>query len=242
MAMKLFPAFLAIYFLLTRKFRALTAMCVTFAVMQVAALAVFGEKAFVEFVTLALPEIHEWRSTIGNVSISGFWSKLFDKGTHAPDLVELIHWPELARYGSAISVLVVLLIFSKARVRPDDGCLFGLTVTTILLITPSTWAHSQILLIPSIAILARAFPGPSVEAWTLRLCAMAIWMQDPVAFHVRISPLLSDDRAYRPIGSATYGSFGLYAMFGIFILGCLSLSKPVNASTVSAEVLSRARG
>jgi Glycosyltransferase family 87 len=229
-AIKLFPGFLVIYFLITRRFRALAAMGVIFASLQIASLAVFGNKAFLEFINLALPEIQEWRGAHNNVSIYGIWARLFDKGSYADSVFELTHWPELAQHGYVASALIVLCIYLisvwKARIRDDDGRLLGLSLTTMLLLAPITWVHSQILLIPSIAVLARVFPGPNAAAWALRLASVAIWIDASYFVHYRLTPLIWGDRLYRPIATVMYASIDSYAMLAVFALGCLSVCRP----------------
>ncbi len=238
-AIKLFPGFLAIYFLFTRRFRALAAMGVTFAMLQIASLSVFGRQAFIEYVNVAVPEVREWRGAHNNVSIYGIWSKLFDKGSYAGNVIEFTHRPELARYGSAASALIVLGLFLilvwNARSRADDGRLFGLSITTMLLLSPVTWVHSQTLLIPSIAVLACVYPGPSLAAWALRLAAIAIWIEASYFFHHRITHFFWDDLLYRPIANVTYASINCYAMLVLFVLGCLSLRQPADTSPVTFE-------
>jgi alpha-1,2-mannosyltransferase len=229
-AMKLFPGFLGIYFLVTKRYRSAAATALTFAALQVAAAAVFGMEAFTEFVKRALPEVRQYRGTFPAVSVHGLWWKLFDKGSYASEFIELCHWPALARWGAAGSTLIVLAVYLtsawKARAHDDDGRLFGLSVTTMLLVAPSSWIHSQILLVIPVAVLAWALPGPGLAAWMFRAAVILIWLPTRFILQYKLGPLVSGDGLCRPVETVTYLSINLYAMVALFALGCLSLRPP----------------
>ncbi len=226
-AMKLFPGFLVVPFLLTKRYRGAAAAAAAFAALNGAAAAEFGAGAFAEFVTRALPEVREYRGTYSDVSVAGVWAKLFDKGGYATEFVELAHRPALARWGMVGSTLAVLAAYAAAwwTARPavDPGRLFGLSVTTMLLVAPSSWIHSQILLVIPVAVLARALPGAGPGAWVLRAAVVLMWLPTRYVLQPKIGPLVSGDGLFRPVETATYLSLNLYAMAALFALGCLTL-------------------
>jgi hypothetical protein len=230
-AIKLFPGFMGVYFLVTKRYRSAAVAALTFTALQVVATAVFGTAAFTEFVERALPEINEYRGMFADVSVHSLWWKLFDEGFYGGrEFVELCHWPALARYGAAGSTLVVLAMYfatvTKARLEVDDGRLFGLSITTMLLVGPSSWISTQLLLVISIAVLARALPGPGLAAWIFRAAVVLIWLPTHFILHYKLGPIISADGLYRPVESVTYLSVNFYAMVVLFALGCLSLRWP----------------
>src|SRR5262249_50542677 len=94
-AIKLFPAFLLVYFVFARRWRAVAATIASAVLLYVAAALVFGSRDVIAYFREVVPEVNTWRSAWLNCSLAGYWSRLFDVsdvGTR-----ELFHAPLLAR-------------------------------------------------------------------------------------------------------------------------------------------------
>ena len=154
-ASKLFPAFLLVYFLATRRWRAVIATLTTIVLLHVAALLVLGSGDLWNYFVHVVPQVRNWQSAWLNCSIAGFWSRLFDVtdvGTrpwfHAPLLSRLL----IRASCGALTAAVAWHAWRARSVRQHDLA-FAAVVIAMLLASPLTWDHSLLLLILPIAIL-----------------------------------------------------------------------------------------
>src|SRR5262249_28508232 len=113
-AIKLFPAYLLVYFAARRRGRALIAFAASFAVLNFATIAVLGWEPYQDYVRIVLPTQEKFRSYGFNMALSGFWYKLFDPFGEPGRIIPLWPSPAIARSGTvlsdlAVTVLVVLL-------------------------------------------------------------------------------------------------------------------------------------
>jgi Glycosyltransferase family 87 len=152
---KLFPAFLLVYFVCTRRWRAVLAAGGTMALLHATAVLAFGSRDVLTYFQQVIPEVNTWRSAWLNCSLAGFWSRLFDVtdvGTR-----ELFHAPPLARiltYAScgALTAAVARSAW-RAKSREQRDLAFAAAVVAMLLVSPVTWDHSLLLLLVPVAIL-----------------------------------------------------------------------------------------
>lgn len=154
-ASKLFPAFLLVYFLATRRWQAVIATLTTIVLLHVAALFVLGTGDLWNYFVHVVPEVRNWQSAWLNCSIAGFWSRLFDVtdvGTrpwfHAPLLSRL-----LIRASCGALTAAVAWHAWRARSARQHDLAFAAVLIAMLLASPLTWDHSLLLLILPIAIL-----------------------------------------------------------------------------------------
>jgi len=154
-AVKLFPAFLLVYFVCTRQWRTVLAAIATLLVLHAAAVLTLGSRDALAYFRDVVPEVNRWRSAALNCSLPGYWSRLFD----ASDLGtgEVFHAPVLARALTYITcgLLTGAVGWSawRAESRERRDLAFAAAVVAMLLVSPVTWDHSLLLLLLPVAIL-----------------------------------------------------------------------------------------
>jgi hypothetical protein len=151
---KLFPAFLLVYFLGTRRWLAVAAALATMALLHAAAVLVFGWHDVLYYFQHVVPEVGTWRSAWLNCSLAGFWSRLFD--VTDPGTREWFHSPQLARLLTlASSAALTVLVFWRswwAQRGAERDLAFAAATIAMLLVSPVTWDHSLLLLLLPVAI------------------------------------------------------------------------------------------
>ncbi len=185
-ALKLFPGFLFLYFVLWRQWRTVGAGIVTVAVLTALTAAIFGVDTYHSYVRDALPEAARFRNGWNNASLLGFWSKLFDEG--AGQVVPLWYSPWLAWAGTLTCSAAVAALTARAiwRVRSQAECgtAFGLCVIAMLLLSPVTWEHYFVLLfLPAIILWARLRPW-SHDWWMFAGIVTLLWLPPMAYWHL----------------------------------------------------------
>jgi hypothetical protein len=159
-AVKLFPAYLVVWFAARGRWRALLGATVAFLALNLATAAVLGCATYSDYLHVVLPYMRVFPTLGYNFSLAGFWNKLFDPAGEGGVVVPLWHSPALARYGTLISDILVTAIAAglSYRARSPAGCdlAFGTVVTAMLLVSPVTWDISMILLLVPLALVARS--------------------------------------------------------------------------------------
>jgi Glycosyltransferase family 87 len=153
-AMKLYPAFLLLYFAWTRRWRVVAVASTVFLVVHVAAVLVFGSRDVLEYIQQIVPEVNTWSSAWLNCSVAGFWYRLFDVtdvGTR-----ELWHAPQLARIFTFLTCGAIAAAVGwgawRAQHRAQRDLAFAACVVGMLLVSPITWDHSLLMLIVPVCI------------------------------------------------------------------------------------------
>ncbi len=162
-AIKLFPAYLVIYFSARGCLRALLSAALTFATLTIVTIAILGLDPYCDYVQVVLPAQTRFRSLSYNCAIAGFWYKLFDPVGESGLVIPLWSCPALARFGTLLSDLAITVIVGavayQARTRSQQDLAFAAVVTAMLLVSPVTWDNSLPLLLMPIAVLARMPAG-----------------------------------------------------------------------------------
>src|SRR5262249_39739644 len=109
-AVKLFPAYLGVFFAARGRWRALVAAAASFAVLNLATAAVLGRKTYDDYLHIVLPYMRVFPTLGFNFSIAGFWNKLFDPAGEGGVVVPLWHSPAIARCGILLSDVVVTAV------------------------------------------------------------------------------------------------------------------------------------
>jgi hypothetical protein len=155
-SLKLSPALFLIWFLVRRRWAALTWGLGIFTTLHLLALAVLGPEAFREYLTIVLPSLGKYRGEWQNLSIGGFWNRLFDPGDYLENVVPLVRLPIVARIGTAGTALALFTWFAlrarwasdatdlSATAETDRAFLVG--IATMMLISPLTWPTDCVLL------------------------------------------------------------------------------------------------
>jgi hypothetical protein len=238
-AIKLFPGFLFLFFLLRRQWRVLISGAVSFILLTVLTAAVLGWEAYAAYLKEGLPEAADYRSAWGNLSLPGVWFKLFDPLTERRQVEPIWRSPILARAGTLVScaILVTLLVRFTLRVRSrtDEDRAFGLAVTAMLIVSPLTWEHYLPLLLIPLAMVWINLPpkGATWRHWLFVGLVVSLWtstdqLADPFL------PGLYLKNVATPVHTVTLLSLKCYTLLGLFAFGALAGRR---GTLVSAEGL-----
>jgi hypothetical protein len=164
-ALKLFPAFLAVYFLARREWKVLKVAAATFLALALLTAAVLGTEVYRTYLGEVLPRTAErYRSAWFNLSLAGFWARLFDpqagdRGMHVTPLLLSRPLAHAAFAASAVAVAaVVAFCAARARSRSAADLAFGVALVGMLLVSPITWEHYLLLLPLPLAVLWKRLP------------------------------------------------------------------------------------
>lgn len=154
-AVKLFPGFLFLYFMLKGKWRAVVAGGLTFVAAIGLTLAILGPQAFEDYVKYAMPEVGKYRRTWANASLDGFWIRLLS--AESDRTIPLVAGRVLPRVAYAVSAAIVVgvtsLVVRRSRTKESNDLAFGLQLVAMLLVSPITWDHYFLLLtLPTILV------------------------------------------------------------------------------------------
>lgn len=246
-AIKLFPGFIFVYFLLRREWRAVRTGLIVLAGTTVLTAHILGPDAYRSYFLEVLPRTCHWRSEWSNLSLSGIWFKLFGAAVQgAPmEIQPLVHAPALALVGVCITLLVVTAILAlRARqLRPEQDwdLLYALTMIGMLLVSPITWDHYLLLLVLPVAVLWQRLPrgGIGREAVVLLLAVLSIkvWL---VVEHglILLDAAHLANNSHRwlvtPLETVTALSVPCYALVGLFVLTLRAGGRVQNEPEASA--------
>jgi alpha-1,2-mannosyltransferase len=164
-AIKLFPAYLLVYFSCRRNGRALLGMFAGALAMILMAWLLFGEAPYVEYFNDVLPRVESWRLAGLNASWHGFWLRLM--APPGSRFVAFLPAPAvgnvLALTGSAVVSAVAAYVTWRAGTMSEQSRAWAACVAGMLLCSPITWDHYFVLLLL-----------PWIEAW---LASRACWRQ-----------------------------------------------------------------
>jgi hypothetical protein len=158
-AIKVFPAFLCLYFVVKRQWMHLFAAAAAAVLCNGVAGLVLGWDCFGAYVSEVLPQVDTFRDWWGNISLAGFWSRLL----HAPSrhVEPLLDHPALAQlmyFGSALIVTAVAAWKAhRAQSTADEDLAFSTLVVTMLLVSPIAWSHYAVMLALPIAVAWKHF-------------------------------------------------------------------------------------
>ena len=153
-AIKIFPVFLFLYFLVRRRWAALYVAIGASIAIALVTMTVFGTQIYGEYLTDVYPRFAWFKNSWPNASIAGYWYRLFDT---APDVQRvyyqtrpLIFAPNLALGATLLSGLALLLALvsaaRKANTAGEVDTTFALAIVVMLLLSPITWPHHLLLL------------------------------------------------------------------------------------------------
>lgn len=223
-AVKLFPAFLLLYFALRRQWRGVLAGVTTLLALTLATVVVLGTQTYRDYIAVVLPAIGEYRCSWINGSIVGFWHRLF-VGSANEQVVPLVAAPVLAWVLTAISALglvgVAVRVAGRAADEGQTDRAFAVFLTVMLLLGPLTWDHSLLLLVLPLWLLARDV------AWSIPPRSGPAWLLTGIVAVFFVSPReVLDGMVVRgwlgvpvgPLGSATVLAIPFYALLALLLL------------------------
>jgi hypothetical protein len=225
-AVKLFPGFLFLYFLLRRDWRALLSGALTFAALSGVTALFMGLDAYRTYAGVVVPGLEKWQSSWINDSFLGFWSRLLAPRAESQAL-PLMTAPRLCLALVALCDLVVLLLLGRliwrARTRADCDRAFALSVTAMLLVSPITWEHYFLLLLLPVAWLWLHLPAEGPARWAFRAAVFVLWLPPSWFFALVLGRHALSDwmsmPAAAPWQTLTAISLPFYALLTLFVLG-----------------------
>jgi Glycosyltransferase family 87 len=172
---KLFPAYLLVYFVLSRRWRGLVAGLLSIVTGVVLTSAILGWDVWYVYFTEVVPHTKEYATIWVNASLPGFWLKLFDP---AMSWFVFHPWPIVRDRGLATAAALASAAAVTAllwwRTRPgkpaaDPDARFAATVVACLLLSPTTWDHYFLLLLLPVVLLMRRLPAgwPRLALWAV---------------------------------------------------------------------------
>jgi hypothetical protein len=244
-AVKLFPAFLFLYFLVGRRWRALTAGALALAWWTALTAGVLGPASYRDYVQRVLPHLEIYRAAWPNASLVGFWHKLFQGGQTLGHTAPLWYSPLFARLASGLSFLAVVLVVAVVSHRRQGGRAdhaFGLAVTAMLLLSPVTWDHYFLLLLLPAALLAFARPPGGMRSWTFQICLGLLWITPELYYLLALPNYSAGSVIARPWHTLTVLALQTYALLGLFALGVAVACRQPMASNISRTLRVSVRG
>jgi hypothetical protein len=222
MALKLFPGFLLLYFVVRRQWRSAASAAAVFVLLNAAALVVFGADSFRTYFVEVVPQLGQFRDTWPNASVMGFWSKLFDGG-RSGHVYPLWKSELLMQAGYLISSgLLVLLAGWKvwqAKSRPQRDVAFGLCIIAMLLVSPVTWNHYFVMLILPLAVLWQAAErSAGKRSFVAAAVLVLLTIQPQWIWNVAI-PGREGLYVAQPWQTLTYISIQFYMLLALFVFG-----------------------
>jgi Glycosyltransferase family 87 len=224
-AIKLFPAYLAVYFAARGRLRPLLAAVLSVIALTVVTAAALGLDAYFDYVQLVLPAQTRFRSLGYNFAVAGLWSKLFDPVGEGGRMTPLWFCPALARYGTLLSDLAITAIVAvfayRARTPAQRDLAFASTVTAMLLVSPVTWDASLPLFLLPIAVAVRHADRLCWMPVALLLIITLLWMPQQL-----MTRLALGGRSVHVVSWAFMlgvPSLKSYALFGLLALKLMAL-------------------
>ena len=177
--MKLFPGLVLLYLLILKQWRTFFATVSFIVVGLIVTTIIVGLDDMLTYVMIIVArDIDDYRGYVLNHSIGGIVTRLFGKpmGWFEP-LVELPYIASLLIILLSIGVLIytILKLKEMATKKELTDYAFGLTMVTMLLLSPITWSHIFPVLILPIGLLLREYinePSPK----TLRLFLFILFL------------------------------------------------------------------
>lgn len=181
--LKLFPGLLLIYLLLTKQFRTLAVAIATILTVGVGLLGIVGTSDFYRYFSeIMAQDVARWSTFILNQSIAGVVLPFFITSQNMQALIDdpaLGHTVVLALNLILLIWLCYLSLRVKAADADDSTRLFCLYISSMLLMSPITWAHNFPVLILPLLFLSRQYPGMGMKyRFVLLLAAVCLSVPD----------------------------------------------------------------
>jgi hypothetical protein len=223
---KLFPAYLLVYFVLARRWRALAAGLTAIGIGLVVTSAVLGPDIWPVYFTEVVPVTQEFASAWPNASLTGWWLKLFDPSSVWPLVrpTPIVAERSIALAGAVLSALVLTgwLWYCIRRTGGDRDVGWAAATVIMLLVSPTTWDHYLLLLALPVVVLGCRLPaGWPRLVLVSALITLAIPLFQILQFGMHLIGVTGDGRmgwASPPIVTVTLLSAHTYALLSLLVL------------------------
>ena len=225
-AIKLFPAYLIIFFLVCGRTQALGAALLSFLGINAVAIHVLGADTYHDYLSIVLPGQAQFWSCGYNLSITGIWHKLFNPAIEGDLIRPLWLNPALARWGTVVSDVLLTLTVTRCtyrtQTRAQEDLAFGVINSAMLLVAPVTWDFTLPLLLVPIALILH-WPGTIASRWipaVLALLLIIIWIPQNT-----LTALINNNNTFNWLFMLGAPSLKFYSLVGIFTLGLITLHR-----------------
>jgi Glycosyltransferase family 87 len=223
-SIKLFPAYLALYYAARCQVRPLLTAVLAFLALTAITATLLGLDAYYDYIQVVLPAQTRFRSLGYNYAIAGLWYRLFDPVGERGWMTPLWPSPALAGYGTLFSDLLLTAVLAmfvhRARTQAQRDLALASTITAMLLASPVTWDTSLPLLLVPFAVVAHNSGWLRWMPAALIVILVIIWTPQQA-----ITQLALGSRSVR-IASWTFmlgaPSVKFYALLGLFALGLIA--------------------
>jgi hypothetical protein len=182
-AIKLFPGWLVLGMLLRRRWAGVCAAVAVFLTLHACSWAVLGQQAYQDYLQVVLPDLQRFRFHVTNASILGFGHKLLigNPVEHSWPLWEapVAAWILIGTLSVIVAVLALRTASQPQSAKSFDVAV-GINITAMLLLSPLTWDHSLLLLLPWLITTACYLP-PRIIPW----CCFGFILLSMIPDHVR---------------------------------------------------------
>jgi hypothetical protein len=229
-AIKLFPGFFLLYYMLRQRWTIVAYGIGTFVVVTAATVLVLGSETYVAYFRDVLPQVSTYRNGWINLSLAGFWTKWFEAGALSPMplpplprlLAPLWSAPLLAKAGLVVSALAVLGVWARAVMRSrttrEIDLAFGLTLVTMVLLSPLSWDHYLLLLTLPVCQLWIGVSNWRRARMVLLVLLVCIWLNPITFWNLLIPPSYDSGSFAEKLRTLTAVSLQFFALAGIFAL------------------------
>jgi hypothetical protein len=234
-ALKLFPAFLLIYFAVRGRWRVVLGGIAAVLLATGLSFLVLVRDTYWIYFHEVVPHVATYKDWWVNASLPGLWNKLFlaDSG-HVLPLVRSpgLYWSMLLLSGILLGAVFLRAIRSASTQREHD-LTFSLAVIGMLLAGPITWDHGLMLLLVPIMVLGTGLPRLGNWSWLYIISVVAVWIAAPkfVFDHTIGGPGEYGGQvasAKQVIGVISYQCYGL---LGLFTVAVVALERERGART-----------
>ena len=210
--LKLYPIAFFLYFAARRRYRVVLSGVAVFAGVSFVTALLIGAEAYRSYFRIVLPAISRWLPDPVNVSIVGFFYRLFAAEDPIAPLADM---PRLANLLSAVAIAAVVITWLaiSRRKRGDFDGEFGLSVTAMLLISSMTWQHYFVVLLLPLAI---AGQRAGWRAFTADWLQLSEWIRLSLPIDRLALSFFSSGR-HGPLLSLAFFSLPFYGLVCLFI-------------------------
>lgn len=227
-AIKIFPGFLFVYFILRRQWKIVGCGFLTLIALTAITASIMGIDTYRKYFQDVLPRVERCQSGWTNASLNGWWKKLFDPATIEEKVEPLWRSPLLVRAGwllSSIAVVAILtLAIRQARSRFDDDRTFGLAITAMLLVSPIAWDHYFLLLFLPLVLLVVDMPASTIFRAFFVLDIAILWL-DPENLYDWFIVGGHQKGVSTPWLTLAVVSIPCYALVGLYMLEVLGFAR-----------------
>jgi hypothetical protein len=241
-AFKLFPLVLFMIPFGTRRWRSLTTAVGVASLSILLSVFVFGTKVWTEYTRTGLSEAVAWSDLWSNVSLNGFWKRLFvsqNRGLSVQEWTSPVSFWAGYLCTSALVGLITLRRVAADRGTTHADSSYGLAILAMLLLSPTCWPTYFLMAILPLILLWRECPAGSYRRYALVVCLLLLFGPASVGMFAScfVLPFLSTndhDTLHRLVLSVANPGVTLvflgvptYALAGVWTLAAISRRRSV---------------